>query len=215
MIIDGITGLLLLFFALSKLQNIHARWSFSVLSWAKQGLSCFRELTNPRRPMREEGVSMLKPKRGKPTSSITDSAQPLSGALIVGIGIDGLAGAIALRRSGHNVQVFEASRTKTAGKCPTHPQAVWILSGQPESVDSDGTVVFDAKNGSGITRPWQFARPTTECTFRIELFKLVSLNMSECALSPKRSPRRAQASALGGGEGRSISVASLSPAIRK
>ncbi|KAJ6496181.1 FAD/NAD(P)-binding domain-containing protein [Mycena sanguinolenta] len=93
-----------------------------------------------------------------------DSAQPLNVA-IVGAGIGGLAAAISLRRSGHHVQVFEASRTKTEigagisvqGNAQRILQQFGFCRGNLKPVDWDETVVFDAKNGIGTTRPWHFA----------------------------------------------------------
>ncbi|KAF7374345.1 FAD/NAD(P)-binding domain-containing protein [Mycena sanguinolenta] len=95
-----------------------------------------------------------------------DSAQPLNVA-IVGAGIGGLAAAIALRRSGHRVQVFEASQTKieigaglgVQGNAQRILRQFGFSRDSLKPVEWDGTVVFDAKNGIGIPRPWQFARP--------------------------------------------------------
>ncbi|KAJ6512654.1 FAD/NAD(P)-binding domain-containing protein [Mycena sanguinolenta] len=95
-----------------------------------------------------------------------DSAQPLNIA-IAGAGIGGLSAAISLRRSGHRVQVFEASETKTEigaglgvqGNAQRILRQFGFSRDNLKPVEWDGTVVFDAKNGIGITRPWQFARP--------------------------------------------------------
>ncbi|KAF7374344.1 FAD/NAD(P)-binding domain-containing protein [Mycena sanguinolenta] len=94
------------------------------------------------------------------------SVQPLNVA-IVGAGIGGVTAAIALRRSGHRVQVFEASQTKTEigvgvavqGNAQRILQQFGFSRDNLRPVDWEGTVVFDAKNGIGTTRPWQFARP--------------------------------------------------------
>ncbi|KAF7374347.1 FAD/NAD(P)-binding domain-containing protein [Mycena sanguinolenta] len=95
-----------------------------------------------------------------------DSAQPLNVA-IVDAGIGGLTAAIALRRSGHRVQVFEASQTKTEigagigvqGNAQRILRQFGFSRDNLKPVEWEGTVVFDAKNGVGIPRPWQFSRP--------------------------------------------------------
>ncbi|KAK7063529.1 FAD/NAD(P)-binding domain-containing protein [Favolaschia claudopus] len=91
----------------------------------------------------------------------TSSSVPLN-ISIVGAGIGGLAAAIALRRNGHHVKIFEASETKTevGAGLGVQPNA-WNILEQFGCVREnlkpsnwDGTVVFDAKNGVGITRPF-------------------------------------------------------------
>ncbi|KAJ6512657.1 FAD/NAD(P)-binding domain-containing protein [Mycena sanguinolenta] len=95
-----------------------------------------------------------------------DSAQPLNVA-IAGAGIGGLAAAIALRRSGHRVQVYETSQTKTEigaglglqGNAQRILKQFGVSRNNLKLQEWDGIVVFDAKDGTGITCPWQFARP--------------------------------------------------------
>ncbi|KAJ7846137.1 FAD/NAD(P)-binding domain-containing protein [Mycena leptocephala] len=90
-----------------------------------------------------------------------DLLRPLNVA-IVGAGIGGLAAAVALRRNGHHIRIFEASQIKTeigAGVgIPRNALRILKLFGYSrdnlKAVDFDGTVVFDAKTGTSITLPW-------------------------------------------------------------
>ncbi|KAF7349934.1 FAD/NAD(P)-binding domain-containing protein [Mycena venus] len=97
-------------------------------------------------------------------ANLEDSPRPLN-VTIVGAGIGGLAAAIALRRNGHHVRIFEASQTKTevGAGIGVQTNAARILKQFGYSQENlkpfafDGAIVFDAKNGIGITRPWQTA----------------------------------------------------------
>ncbi|KAK7026288.1 FAD/NAD(P)-binding domain-containing protein [Favolaschia claudopus] len=100
---------------------------------------------------------------------MTAPARPLN-ISIVGAGVGGLTAAIALRRNGHNITIFESSTTTNqlgAGIC-VQPNNLRILEEygfRRENVngcDFDGVVGFDAeKAGDGITRTMHDA-PTPE-----------------------------------------------------
>ncbi|KAK7063439.1 FAD/NAD(P)-binding domain-containing protein, partial [Favolaschia claudopus] len=87
-------------------------------------------------------------------------ARPLN-ISIVGAGVGGLTAAIALRRNGHNVTIFESSSTTNqlgAGIC-VQRNNLRILDEfgfrreNVKACDFDGVVGFDAENaGDGITR---------------------------------------------------------------
>ncbi|KAJ6544990.1 FAD/NAD(P)-binding domain-containing protein [Mycena vulgaris] len=85
---------------------------------------------------------------------------------IVGAGIGGLSAAISLRRSGHNVRIFEASPTKTeigagVGFQPNALRVLRYLGYSRENLkcsDFDGAVIFDAKDGTAIACPWLLPR---------------------------------------------------------
>ncbi|KAJ7301691.1 FAD/NAD(P)-binding domain-containing protein [Mycena albidolilacea] len=103
-------------------------------------------------------------------ANLQDSLRPLNVA-IVGAGIGGLAAAIALRRNGHHVRIFEASQKKTeiGAGVGVQTNAVRILKQFGYSLENlkplafDGAVIFDAKNGIGITRPWLIAHESIVC----------------------------------------------------
>ncbi|KAJ7613987.1 FAD/NAD(P)-binding domain-containing protein [Roridomyces roridus] len=88
------------------------------------------------------------------------SSSPLQIA-IVGAGPGGLAAALALRRSGHHVQIFEASQIKTelgAGiglqtNALRALRALGFGKGNLRGMDYDGIVVFDAKTGTITPSP--------------------------------------------------------------
>ncbi|KAK7006177.1 FAD/NAD(P)-binding domain-containing protein [Favolaschia claudopus] len=96
-----------------------------------------------------------------PHSNTAPSPRPLQ-VSIVGAGIGGLATAIALRRSGHLVQVFEASEKKTeigAGiGVPVNALRVLEHLGvrreNLKGVSYDGITAFDATTGEGVPRRW-------------------------------------------------------------
>ncbi|KAJ6534394.1 FAD/NAD(P)-binding domain-containing protein [Mycena capillaripes] len=99
-------------------------------------------------------------------ANIENSPRPLN-VSIVGAGIGGLTAAIALRRNGHYVRIFEASQTKTemGAGIGVQANALRVLNRfgySKENLrpgDFDGAIVFDAKNGVGINRPWLISRP--------------------------------------------------------
>ncbi|KAJ6452386.1 FAD/NAD(P)-binding domain-containing protein, partial [Mycena vitilis] len=82
---------------------------------------------------------------------------------IVGAGIGGLAAATALRRSGHQVQIFESSDIKAeigaAFVATLNSQRVLEHLGYSKDnlngVDFDAVVQYDAITGEGRTTPWQ------------------------------------------------------------
>ncbi|KAJ6561818.1 hypothetical protein B0H19DRAFT_1233683 [Mycena capillaripes] len=98
-----------------------------------------------------------------------DPPQPLNVA-IVGAGVGGLAAAIALRRNGHNIRIFEASQIKTEVGAGVGLQrnALRILQhfgysrDNLRSVDFDGIAVFDAKTGAETTLPWLIPNSSDE-----------------------------------------------------
>ncbi|KAJ6561875.1 FAD/NAD(P)-binding domain-containing protein [Mycena capillaripes] len=89
------------------------------------------------------------------------SSKPLK-VSVVGAGIGGLATAIALRRNGHFVEVFEASEIKTEIGAGIGVQVNalrvlehWGLSRENvKGVSYDGITTFDAKTGEGVARGW-------------------------------------------------------------
>ncbi|KAJ7472753.1 FAD/NAD(P)-binding domain-containing protein [Mycena latifolia] len=90
-----------------------------------------------------------------------DSPPPLK-VLVVGAGIGGLAAAIALRRNGHLVEIFEASEIKTEVGAGIGVQVNalrvlerWGLRKENlKGVNYDGITTFDSKTGEGIARRW-------------------------------------------------------------
>ncbi|KAJ7111974.1 FAD/NAD(P)-binding domain-containing protein [Mycena epipterygia] len=93
--------------------------------------------------------------------SAEDSPQPLK-VSVVGAGIGGLSAAIALRRSGHLVEVFESSEIKTeigAGIAvivnALRVLKQWGVSTENlKGVDYQGIVTFDSESGEGVSRGW-------------------------------------------------------------
>ncbi|KAJ7679210.1 FAD/NAD(P)-binding domain-containing protein [Mycena polygramma] len=85
--------------------------------------------------------------------------------VIVGAGIGGLGAAIALRRNGHRVRIFEASQIKTeiGAGVGLQRNALRILhrfgysSDNLKAADFDGLVALDAKTGASTTLPWLIA----------------------------------------------------------
>ncbi|KAJ7814421.1 hypothetical protein B0H14DRAFT_1419408 [Mycena olivaceomarginata] len=90
-----------------------------------------------------------------------DSLAPLNVA-VVGAGIGGLATAIALRRNGHHIRIFEASQIKTeiGAGVGLQRNVLRILKHFGYSrenlkpVNFDGLIVFDAETGDSKTLPW-------------------------------------------------------------
>ncbi|KAK7063519.1 FAD/NAD(P)-binding domain-containing protein [Favolaschia claudopus] len=81
---------------------------------------------------------------------------------IVGAGIGGLAAAIALRRHGHLVTIFETSQAKTeiGAGITVQRNALRILESfegftrqNLNAAQFDGVVIFDAESGTGTERP--------------------------------------------------------------
>ncbi|KAJ7778666.1 FAD/NAD(P)-binding domain-containing protein [Mycena maculata] len=90
-----------------------------------------------------------------------DSSRPLN-ISIVGAGIGGLTAAIALRRNGHLVEIFEAAETKAeiGAGLGVQINALRVLEhlglskDNLKSTPSDGNVVFDGRSGEGRTMSW-------------------------------------------------------------
>ncbi|KAF7336979.1 FAD/NAD(P)-binding domain-containing protein [Mycena venus] len=93
-----------------------------------------------------------------------DSSNALQVA-VVGAGIAGLTAAIALRRNGHHVQVFEASQNKTevgaALGVPLNALRVLDYLGFSKEylkgVPLSGALDFDAENGEEGSRSWSMS----------------------------------------------------------
>ncbi|KAF8130432.1 hypothetical protein K438DRAFT_1886627 [Mycena galopus ATCC 62051] len=81
----------------------------------------------------------------------------------VGAGIGGLTAAVAFRRNGHNVQIFEASEIKTEIGAALGVQAnslrvldhLGVSRENLKGVPWQGSVTFDSHGGEGTTRSWQ------------------------------------------------------------
>ncbi|KAJ7634569.1 hypothetical protein FB45DRAFT_1141726 [Roridomyces roridus] len=92
---------------------------------------------------------------------------------IVGAGLGGLTAAIALRRSGHKVQIFEGSEKKTelGNGITLQVNGLRVLhqlgfsSRNLQGAEYDGIVRFDAHTGSGTLHSWG-ARSTEDNDFR-------------------------------------------------
>ncbi|KAJ6561870.1 hypothetical protein B0H19DRAFT_89194 [Mycena capillaripes] len=93
--------------------------------------------------------------------SISDFSNPLN-VSIVGAGIAGLTAAIALRRNGHLVQIFEASEVKTeiGAGLSVSPNSARVLDHLGVCRDNlkgtplSGSVFFDVKTGEGTEESW-------------------------------------------------------------
>ncbi|KAJ6561978.1 FAD/NAD(P)-binding domain-containing protein [Mycena capillaripes] len=93
--------------------------------------------------------------------STSDFSNPLN-VSVVGAGIAGLTAAIALRRNGHLVQIFEASEIKTeiGAALGVPPNAYRVLDHlgvcreNLKGVSFSGNVVFDDKSGEGTEESW-------------------------------------------------------------
>ncbi|KAJ7900620.1 FAD/NAD(P)-binding domain-containing protein [Mycena olivaceomarginata] len=95
-------------------------------------------------------------------ANLQDSPRPLNVA-IVGAGIGGLAAAIALRRNGHHVRIFEASQKKTeiGAGVGVQTNAVRILKQFGYSLENLKPLAFD-----GVQRDWhQPPVANRTCTF--------------------------------------------------
>ncbi|KAJ7759462.1 FAD/NAD(P)-binding domain-containing protein [Mycena maculata] len=98
-------------------------------------------------------------------ASHEDQPRPLK-VSVVGAGPGGLATALALRRKGHHVNIFEASPIKTEIGAGVGIQfnALRVLHvlgfsrGSLRGTDFDGGVVFDGRTGDGTPRPWHVSR---------------------------------------------------------
>ncbi|KAJ7649696.1 FAD/NAD(P)-binding domain-containing protein [Roridomyces roridus] len=81
---------------------------------------------------------------------------------VVGAGLGGLTAALGLRRSGHSVQIFEASqiKTETAAGLGIQTNPLRVLRAFGFSKDNlecnanEGVTVFDAETGLGSAHPW-------------------------------------------------------------
>ncbi|KAJ7785086.1 FAD/NAD(P)-binding domain-containing protein [Mycena maculata] len=109
-------------------------------------------------------LSILLRTRLKPISEIStqqDIHRPLS-VVIVGAGIAGLAAAVALRRNGFGVQIYESAEFKTeigaALGVPVNAQRVLEELGYSKenlkSVVNEGFVQFSPDGGAGQAHPW-------------------------------------------------------------
>ncbi|KAJ7767134.1 FAD/NAD(P)-binding domain-containing protein [Mycena metata] len=86
---------------------------------------------------------------------------------IVGAGIAGLTAAVALRKNGHLVQIFETSEIKTeiGAALGVQPNSLGVLNHlgvcreNLNGVPFLGNIIFDAKGGEGITRRWLVPGP--------------------------------------------------------
>ncbi|KAF8171932.1 hypothetical protein K438DRAFT_1729026 [Mycena galopus ATCC 62051] len=100
------------------------------------------------------------------------SSQPLT-ISIVGAGIGGLTAAVAFRRNGHNVQIFEASEIKTEIGAALGVQTnllrvldhLGVSRENLKGVPWKGSMTFDSHGGEGTTHPWQVPAMTENVSF--------------------------------------------------
>ncbi|KAJ7168673.1 FAD/NAD(P)-binding domain-containing protein [Mycena filopes] len=98
-----------------------------------------------------------------------NSPRPLNVA-IVGAGLGGLAAAIALRRNGHRVRIFEASEAKSeiGAGITAQRNAVRVLEHlgycqeNVKPIHFDGAEIFNARTGVGRTATWLTPRAEGE-----------------------------------------------------
>ncbi|KAJ7512399.1 FAD/NAD(P)-binding domain-containing protein [Mycena galericulata] len=96
-------------------------------------------------------------------------ARPLK-VSIVGAGLGGLVAALALRRNGHHIGIYEASENNTEIGAGVALQVnalrvlrTWGFSRESlKGIDYDGAVAFDAESGVGTTLSWQIPKKEDE-----------------------------------------------------
>ncbi|KAF8142505.1 hypothetical protein K438DRAFT_1784700 [Mycena galopus ATCC 62051] len=89
------------------------------------------------------------------------SFQPLT-ISIVGAGIGGLTAAVALRRNGHRIQIFEAAQNKAEIVANLTVQInalrvldhLGVLRDNLNGLPMRGSMLYSSNGGEGITRPW-------------------------------------------------------------
>ncbi|KAJ7471394.1 FAD/NAD(P)-binding domain-containing protein [Mycena galericulata] len=98
-------------------------------------------------------------------STMAPAPRPLK-VSIVGGGLGGLTAAVALRRNGHHIRIFESSQVKAeiGAGIALQVNALRVLRTlgfsreNLQGIDFDGGIVFDAQTGVGTPRPWQVPR---------------------------------------------------------
>ncbi|KAF7360978.1 MFS domain-containing protein [Mycena sanguinolenta] len=114
---------------------------------------------------------------------------------IVGAGIAGLTAAIAFRRNGHHVQIFESAEKKTevgaALGVPLNAQLVLEYLGYSKdnlkSVDFNGIERFDALTGEGNTDSWLLPELKTKPNLMV-LRNDLHAELERLALGPGEGP---------------------------